>query len=46
VEVVDGDGMHHLVPVVLGLFDDAAGMVQASGPGLKVGQRVVVPGNE
>ncbi len=46
VEVVDGDGMHHLVPVVLGLFDDAAGMVQASGPGLRVGQRVVVPGNE
>ena len=46
VEVVDGDGIHHLVRVRLGLFDDAAGLVQASGPGLRVRQRVVVPGNE
>jgi hypothetical protein len=30
--------------VRLGLFDDAAGMVQASGAGLVAGQRVVVPG--
>jgi hypothetical protein len=44
VEVVAGDGTHHLVPVTLGLFDDAVGMVQASGSGLAVGQRVVVPG--
>jgi hypothetical protein len=36
--------VHHLVPVRLGLFDDAAGMVAVSGPGLKAGQRVVVPG--
>jgi hypothetical protein len=43
VEVVASDGSHHLVPVSLGLFDDAAGMVQASGPGLAAGQRVVVP---
>ena len=46
VEVVAGDGTHHLVPVRLGLFDDAAGMVQVSGAGLAAGQRVVVPGNE
>jgi multidrug efflux pump subunit AcrA (membrane-fusion protein) len=46
VEVVAGDGMHHLVRVRPGLFDDAAGLVQASGPGLRAGQRVVVPGNE
>jgi hypothetical protein len=46
VEVVAGDGTHHLVRVRLGLFDDAAGMVQASGPGLAAGQRVVVPGGE
>ena len=46
VEVVAGDGTHHLVPVSLGLFDDAAGMVQVSGPGLSAGQQVVVPGNE
>ncbi len=45
-EVVAGDGTHHLVPVRLGLFDDASGMVQVSGPGLAAGQRVVVPGNE
>jgi hypothetical protein len=44
VEVVAGDGMHHLVQVRLGLFDDEAGMVQVSGSGLAVGQRVVVPG--
>jgi hypothetical protein len=46
VEVVDGDGMHHLVPVTPGLFDDAVGRVQVSGSGLAAGQRVVVPGNE
>ena len=44
VEVVAGDGTHRLAPVTLGLFDDAAGLVQASGPGLAAGQRVVVPG--
>jgi hypothetical protein len=44
VEVASGDGAHHLVRVHLGLFDDAAGMVQVSGSGLAVGQRVVVPG--
>jgi hypothetical protein len=44
VEVVAADGDHRLVRVRLGLFDDAAGMVQASGAGLAVGQRVVVPG--
>jgi hypothetical protein len=46
VEVVAGDGTHHLVRVRPGLFDDAAGMVQVSGAGLAAGQRVVVPGNE
>jgi hypothetical protein len=46
VEVVDGDGTHHLVPLTPGLFDDVEGMVQVSGSGLAVGQRVVVPGNE
>jgi hypothetical protein len=44
VEVVAG--AHHLVRVTPGLFDDAAGVVQVSGPGLAAGQRVVVPGNE
>jgi hypothetical protein len=42
VEVVSG-GRHRLVPVRPGLFDDAAGMVQVTGPGLAAGQRVVVP---
>ncbi len=37
------DGVHHLVAVTLGLFDDADGLVQVSGSGLRVGQRVVVP---
>ena len=44
VEVAAGDGTRHLVRVKPGLFDDAAGMVQVSGPGLRAGQRVVVPG--
>ena len=34
---------NHLVPVSLGLFDDADGLVQVSGPGLATGQKVVVP---
>jgi hypothetical protein len=44
VEVANGDGTHHLVSVSPRLFDDAAGLVQVSGSGLAVGQRVVVPG--
>jgi hypothetical protein len=43
VEVAGTGGIHHLVPVTLGLFDDAGGLVQVSGPGLAAGQRVVVP---
>lgn len=43
VEVAGPGGRHHLVPVSLGLFDDAAGLVQVSGSGLVAGQRVVVP---
>jgi hypothetical protein len=43
VEVAGADDIHRLVPVTLGLFDDAAGMVQVSGSGLAAGQRVVVP---
>jgi hypothetical protein len=46
VEVVRRDGKHLLVGVTPGLFDDEAGMVQVSAPGLAAGQRVVVPGNE
>jgi hypothetical protein len=40
---VAGSGAHRLVRVRLGLFDDAAGLVQVSGSGLAAGQRVVVP---
>jgi hypothetical protein len=43
VEVVAADGVHHLVAVQLGLFDDTAGLVQVTGSGLSAGQRVVVP---
>ncbi|MGH9243477.1 MAG: efflux RND transporter periplasmic adaptor subunit [Acidimicrobiales bacterium] len=43
VEVVDPDGTHRLVPVELGLFDDAEGLVQVTGSGLEPGQHVVVP---
>ena len=43
VEVVDPGGTHHLVAVSLGLFDDADGLVQVTGPELGAGQEVVVP---
>jgi peptidoglycan hydrolase-like protein with peptidoglycan-binding domain len=43
VEVVNADGVHRLVPVTPGLFDDADGLVQVSGAGLSAGQRIVVP---
>ena len=45
VEVVGPSGAHSLVPVSLGLFDDADGLVQVSGQGLTAGQHVVVPGS-
>ena len=43
VEVVGAGGVHHLVPVSLGLFDDGDGLVQVTGSGLAAGQQVVVP---
>ena len=43
VEMVDSAGVDHLVPVSLGLFDDAEGLVQITSSGLEAGQRVVVP---
>jgi peptidoglycan hydrolase-like protein with peptidoglycan-binding domain len=43
VEEVQSNGVHGLVPVTLGLFDDEAGDVQVSGSELAAGQRVVVP---
>jgi peptidoglycan hydrolase-like protein with peptidoglycan-binding domain len=43
VEQVRADGTRRLLRVELGLFDDAEGLVEVSGPGLAAGQRVVVP---
>ena len=43
VEVAGAGGINHLVPVTLGLFDDADGLVQVTGPGLAASQKVVVP---
>jgi hypothetical protein len=43
VEVIGAAGHHRLVPVSLGMFDDAAGLVQVTGTGLAAGQQVVVP---
>ncbi len=43
VEVAGAHGVHSLVAVSLGLFDDADGLVQVTGKGLAAGQRVVVP---
>jgi len=44
VEEVTAAGTHHLVPVSVGMIDDALGLVQVTGAGLAAGQRVVVPG--
>jgi len=43
VEVVGAGSRNHLVPVSLGLFDDADGLVQVTASGLGAGQEVVVP---
>lgn len=43
VEVVGRGGVHRLVSVRLGLFDDADGLVQVTGSGLRAGERIVVP---
>jgi len=43
VEVVAAGGVRSLVPVSLGLFDDADGLVQVTGTNLASGQQVVVP---
>ncbi|MGH2947841.1 MAG: peptidoglycan-binding protein [Solirubrobacteraceae bacterium] len=43
VELVAGNGARTLVPVELGMFDHAEGVVQVSGDGIAAGQRVVVP---
>ncbi len=43
VEVVGARGNNHLVPVSLGLFDDADGLVQVTSSRLAPGQEVVVP---
>ena len=42
VETVDPRGVHQLVAVTLGTFDDAAGTVQVAGD-LQAGERIVVP---
>lgn len=43
VETVDAHGIHHLVPVTLGLFDDADGLLQVMSRQLSPGQAIVVP---
>jgi hypothetical protein len=43
VEVVGAGANNHLVPVSLGLFDDADGLVQVTSSRLAAGQDVVVP---
>ena len=43
IQVAGTAGADRLVPVSLGLFDDADGLVQVTGPGLSAGQQTVVP---
>jgi hypothetical protein len=40
---VTGPGGHHLIPVSVGMIDNAAGLVQVTSTRLLAGQRVVVP---
>jgi putative peptidoglycan binding protein len=42
-EVIAADGTHRFEAVELGIFDDAEGLVQVTGPSVQAGQRVVVP---
>src|SRR6202012_1386132 len=42
-EEIESNGSHQLVPVTLGLFDDADGLVQVTGSGVAAGQKIVVP---
>jgi hypothetical protein len=42
-EEIGAGGVHHLVAVTLGLFDDADGLVQVNGSGVAAGKKVVVP---
>jgi hypothetical protein len=44
VEVAGPGGAHRLVAVTVGLFDDAAGLVQVTGTSLRPGDRVVTAG--
>jgi hypothetical protein len=44
VEIAGSAGGDRLLPVTVGLIDDADGLVQVSGAGLAAGLRVVVPG--
>jgi hypothetical protein len=46
VEVAGAGGTRHLVPVQVGIFDDAAGLVQVTATGLAAGQHVVVPAGD
>jgi hypothetical protein len=43
VEVIGAGARNHVVPVSLGLFDDAEGLVQVTASALAAGQEVVVP---
>ena len=43
VEVVGANRRHRLIPVSLGVFDDADGLVQVTGATLAAGQHLVVP---
>ncbi len=43
VETVGRDGARDLVPVEVGMFDHAEGVVQVSGTGISAGRQIVVP---
>jgi peptidoglycan hydrolase-like protein with peptidoglycan-binding domain len=44
VETIDAHGVHHIVPVALGMFDNVQGRVQVVSGHLYAGEQVVVPG--
>jgi hypothetical protein len=44
VETIDAHGVHHIVPITVGMFDNVDGRVQVLSGHLMVGERIVVPG--
>jgi hypothetical protein len=43
INVLDAAGTTHALPVTLGIFDDANGLVQITGAGISAGENITLP---